>query len=704
MKQAIIAFMVCATGAGTVGGLLLGSSEPQTDLAKEPMRSVALKTSRVVTNSVPDTAEAKPATPDLALRTQTSTGSTTVVPPVASDTIRQALKALSARKAAEAIRLRDELDPGSIEAQTLSWAIAISGQTAVTSRTIADARAKLAGWPGLGDIEANLERALYREQALEQAQVWLSGRTPVTVEGTIVLARAETARGDSQRAQALIRHLWHEKTFEPAFETVILDEFGALLSQADHRQRMAHLLFAERITQAKRFAEMTGAQSLLEAFSSVVRKSRDAAARLNSVDAAERKDPLYLFARIKMLRQARRYEEAAALFKAMPTARQHLADADSWWVEARIVSRGLMDMGRADEAYALAAAHRAESPADIAEAEFHAGWFALRAGRPDTAETHFRKLLAVSSRTHDQARGYYWLGRAAEAAKRPAKQAFQRAADYPATFYGQMASAKLGIPIEPGHRYPSLDYAATFAARPEMQAIALLEQSGEAGRARRLYLALAASLDSPVDLQALAEVALSKHGPSLALAIGKAAQRQGHDPGLAAFPLGAIPDSADISGAGRALAYAIARQESAFNPAAISPANARGLLQLLPSTAKRVASRYQMAWAEERLIDDPAYNATLGSHYLGEQIDRFNGSYILTFAAYNAGPGRIPDWIRRYGDPRGLGLDASVDWVENIPYQETRDYVQRVMENFQVYKRLLNEPVDITADMTAGAR
>lgn len=216
------------------------------------------------------------------------------------------------------------------------------------------------------------------------------------------------------------------------------------------------------------------------------------------------------------------------------------------------------------------------------------------------------------------------------------------------------------------------------------------------------YLALAASLETPAELQLLAEKALKDHGATLALAIGKTALRQGHDPGLAAFPLGAIPETADISGAGKALAYAIARQESAFNPQAVSPANARGLLQLLPSTARRVANKYKMAYAEEKLIEDPAFNATLGSHYLGEQIDTFGGSLIMTFAAYNAGPNRVDQWIRRYGDPRGKDVDAAVDWVERIPFTETRDYVQRVMENYQVYKILLDQKADIVADITAG--
>ena len=171
-----------------------------------------------------------------------------------------------------------------------------------------------------------------------------------------------------------------------------------------------------------------------------------------------------------------------------------------------------------------------------------------------------------------------------------------------------------------------------------------------------------------------------------------------------AFPVGVIPDKADISGSGKALAYAIARQESAFNPAAVSGANAMGLLQLLPSTAKHVASKYGLAYSKSRLTSDPGYNAMLGARYLGDHIEDFNGSYVLTFVAYNAGPGRSRDWIERLGDPRGLPVDEVVDWVESIPFTETRNYVQRVMENYQVYKTRLGQEADIVGDLRHGRK
>jgi len=171
-----------------------------------------------------------------------------------------------------------------------------------------------------------------------------------------------------------------------------------------------------------------------------------------------------------------------------------------------------------------------------------------------------------------------------------------------------------------------------------------------------------------------------------------------------AYPLGAVPANANITGAGKALAYSIARQESAFNTSAVSPANARGLLQILPGTARGVAARHGLPYSQDRLTTDAGYNATLGAHFLGEQISGFGGSYILTFIAYNAGPRRVSQWIDRFGDPRGRPLDEVIDWIEMIPFTETRHYVQRVMENYQVYKARLGQAASIEDDLRFGRR
>jgi soluble lytic murein transglycosylase len=717
MKQAVIAIVVCTAGAAAVYGMLYARPETVAVKPDVPVKTLSVRSEK--SNRLPlkpvevadaeETAsisEAAVSLPDKAAVTADIEQLKQPLPAPSQD-MTLGLNALSQRDSLGAMSYRDALPKDSIEKLTLSWAIAVSGQTSVPASELMDDREILKRWPGQDDIQENLEEALYREDAKPDVVLAAFGdRLPETPEGGIMLARAALAKSDAGRATRVIKLIWREETFAPALEDKILSEFGSLLTEQDHQERMRHLLFAEKLTQAKRFSDMVKADSLYQAFAGVMRKSGDARALLKAVDKKWQADPAYLYASIKRFRQARQYQDAAKLFDKIPADQGVLVDGGDWWVEARIVSRGLMDQGMTKAAYKLATAHLATKPDDIAEAEFHAGWYALRGlNDPGQAETHFRNILSASAKAHDQARGFYWLGRAAEAGgPGKAKDFYKKAADYPATFYGQLAAAKLGIRVEMSRYQPTLQIEDAFARRPEMQAISLLEQAGEASRARRLYLAFARELDSPTELQALAEVALRTHGPSLALAVGKAALRQGHDPGLAAFPLGAIPDTADISGAGKALAYAIARQESAFNPSAVSPANAKGLLQLLPSTAKKVASRLQMAYAEDKLIDDPAFNATLGSHYLGEQISKFNGSYILTFAAYNAGPSRIPQWIKRYGDPRGKPVDEVVDWIENIPFTETREYVQRVMENYQVYKSLLNETADIATDLTTGSR
>src|SRR5690606_12998999 len=236
-----------------------------------------------------------------------------------------------------------------------------------------------------------------------------------------------------------------------------------------------------------------------------------------------------------------------------------------------------------------------------------------------------------------------------------------KAANFPGPFYGQLAAARLGrTTLNVAYPTPTAEERTSFRQREAVQAIARLQAAGHGWRGDSLYRALAGELMSPGELALLAADAEKDGNHQLSLQIGKIAFGRGIDVAALAFPIGVIPDGANIAGSGHALAYAIARHESAFNPAAVSPANAQGLLQLMPGTAQGVAKRHGLAYSKERLTSDAAYNATLGAHYLGEQINDFGGSYVLTFIAYNAGPRRVPQWIARYGDPRGKPIDEVV--------------------------------------------
>lgn len=620
--------------------------------------------------------------------------------------LKAGLDALSDRDGALAISIRNRMPEG-LDRHMLTWSIAMSGLRDVPATEIATAQRQLTGWPGLKAFRANSEKALFRENPAPSAVLAAFGDTaPETTEGTMLLARAHLATGDKAKATRLIRTLWRGDALDVATEDRVMAEFSSLLTTADHRARMDYLLYRERASQAKRFSTLGEAQSLYKAWAGLIARARNVDALISAVDKSWAKDPAYLFIRLENLRRKQEFEAAAKLIEQMPRDPKVLINGGAWWDEQRIVARGLADLGQYREAYRIVSRHVATEATDVADAEFHAGWYALRAlNDPKTASRHFGRILEVSNRPLSASRAWYWLGRASEVAKDgKARDYFARAAQHSSTFYGQLAAARIdrgGIEIP--YPRPSSADRARFEGREAIQAIARYEAAGHGWRAQSLYRALADQLDSPGELALLsARAEKSEGGHQLSLQIGKTAYARGIDVPALAFPVGVIPSSANIAGSGKALAYAIARQESAFNPAAVSPADARGLLQLLPSTAKGVAARHGIAYAPEKLTRDAGFNATLGAHYLGEQIDAFGGSYILTFIAYNAGPRKVPEWIDRYGDPRGKSIDEVVDWIERIPFPETRNYVMRVMENYQVYKSRLGQKTDIVHDLRFG--
>ncbi len=620
--------------------------------------------------------------------------------------LKAGLDALSSRDALRAISIRNSLPTTNLDRHILTWAIAISGQRDVASSEIATAQRELTGWPGTTTFRANAERALLRENPpAAQIFAYFANATPETPEGTIALAQAMNGSGNAAQAQKLIQQLWVSEGMDTGLEDRVIGQFSGFLSAADHKARMDFLMYRSRVSQAKRFADLGKALPLYDAWAAVLQRTKNASTALNAVSGPMRNDPAYLFARIENLRHQQKYEDAAKLLAQAPTDQAKLVNPGEWWNERRIVARGLADLGDFSQAYLITANHSATSPVDIADAEFHAGWYALRALQdPAAAAKHFNRLLETSNRPLSASRAYYWLGRAAEAGgPGDAHDYFTKAAAHPGTFYGQLAAARIGTTtINVTYPSPTDSDRQHFADREAVRAIERLEAAGYSWRADGLYRALAEQIDSPGELAILATRAEKNNNHQVSLQIGKTAFGRGIDAAALAYPIGVIPGTANISGSGMALAYAIARQESAFNPAAVSPANARGLLQLLPGTAKGVASRHGMDFTQAKLTTDAGYNATLGAHYLGEQIDSFGGSYILTFVAYNAGPKRVPEWIGRYGDPRGKPIDDVVDWIERIPFPETRNYVQRVMENYQIYKTRLGQKADIVSDLRDG--
>ena len=620
----------------------------------------------------------------------------------------EALAALDAGDYDTMRNLRHVLARDGLDRKILAWAVARSGAAAITADEIASATKVLKGWPDAKLIRANYERALAREKLDPPALVKAyADRAPQTFTGAVSLARAWCWLGDNEKAHAVLAPWWHSEPLAGRDELAVLAEFSGVLTRDDHRQRFLAMMYRDRIRSAERVADLAGLKNYLDPWAAAIRKQRNALKLLDKADKDFKKTPHHLFARITWLRRMERDSDAAKLLLKSPVDEHDLVDPDEWWVERRIVSRDAFERGDTETAYKIAAMQRGGSTETQIEAAFHAGWYALRGLRnPERAAPHFAKIEKLANGAISRARGAYWLGRAHDAMGLPeAKDDFERAAAYPTTFYGQLARQHLGLPLD-GITRPSVtpDDADRFQSNEPIAAMRRLEEIGATARAKQIALGLGWSLDDTPEITQLVAHWEKQNDRYVALRIAKAAQWRGIETGGLTHPIGAIPSSAPIPPEERPLAYAIARQESEFNVAARSHANALGLMQLLPGTAKEVAKQAGLAYQPSKLDSDGGYNATLGTAYLNSQLDRFDGSYILTFVAYNAGPGRAREWLKRFGDPRGKPLDVVIDWVEQIPFTETRNYVQRVMENLQVYKARLGEPSDIAHDLRFGAK
>jgi soluble lytic murein transglycosylase len=608
----------------------------------------------------------------------------------------------------EAVILTSKLsDPA---AQAVAEWFAIRSGLPIGYERIMAFRQNYPDWPMTSQLRRRMETTFLAERRSNaQIRAFFDKQPPVTPAGRIALGSALKGDGLDKEAAELIRHAWREDTFGSETERRILDRFPGLLTQADHRYRMERHLLKENWGAALRAAGYAGKDhvTLVKARMGVFQGKKKAAKAFAAVPASLRSDPSYLFSRALLQRRSKDLAEAAKIIMQAPRDRELRVDGDEWWAEQRLVTRELLDKGDAQTAYNVASHHAAESPAQQIEAEFHAGWIALRfLNDPTTAAKHFAKVSDTASTPISLARVAYWQARAAEAAgvSEDAKLFYAKAASHPTTYYGQLAREKLGESISLRSVEPLKDEERKiFEALIPVRAVNLLHQAGETELVIGLYSDLAQTLNDPGQLDALAALATSQQNPRAVLAVGKIALQRGFPLDQHAYPLAAIPDFEPVGDEVEpAMVYAIARQESAFNPKAVSSAGARGLMQLMPATAKRTAQRFGVGFDLKRLLEDPSYNAKIGSAHLGELMEDWKGSYILAFASYNAGGGNVKKWVRTYGDPRKPQVDT-IDWVERIPFYETRNYVQRVMENLQVYRmRLKERPVPATAE-TADA-
>jgi len=600
--------------------------------------------------------------------------------------------------------------PNRVDIKIVDWLVATSGAKQVASARIAEVKKELPDWPGQGLLRLRFEQALVREQPPADEVIRdLAGSKPISDAAALLLAHAFMDVGRKADAANLVRDMWRTEDLSASTESEILADFSDVLTAADHKARMDRLLYEGHASDAFAAAEHLdkNQQALAKAVAAVIKRQSMGPKALERLPTAVRHDPLAIYSRIRTLRRADKIKEAAALLKAAPRDPEALVDPDAWWVERRLVSRALIDDGNPKLAYQIAANHSAESPTLRAEAEFHAGWYALEfLHEPAVAEKHFAAIAAISSRPLSLSRAEYWLGRAAADAgdSQAARDHFQRAATYQTTFYGQLAATRLGDRRLILSQPPPADAATRerFASREMVQVIQHLTAVGDTDQIDLFYRRLADTLTDPAEIGLLAAMAEKNGEHQIALRIGVVAESRGLPVDSLAFPIAGIPTSVNTHGVERPVVFAVARQESNFNPEAVSSAGARGLLQLMPATAQTAAKLAGVSYSKTRLTSDPGYNASLGAAHLSNLVDDFRGSYVMTFAAYNAGASRVTDWVKRYGDPRDPKVDV-VDWIERIPFTETRNYVERIMENLQVYRARLQSPaLTIEADLKRG--
>jgi len=644
----------------------------------------------------------KPATP-AAVAATSSTSQTD------RDTLENVIELVRKHRAADAAQAEAAIsDP--VARKLAEWIILRSDDNGASVERYRAFITANPSWPSQSFLRRRIEAALWDDHR-DDATVWawFENESPLSAKGKFSLARVMIARGDRANAQRLVRDAWRNDAMSEDTESTALDLFGALLTPGDHKARMDLMLYGSEHDVAMRAAKRLGSSevALAKARIAAYRKASNTRALLDAVPRELHGDPGYIFSRIQLLRREEKFTEAAQLMMSAPKDPGRLYNLDEWWIERRLLSRKMIDVGEHRTAYLIA--RDAALPArDIykTEQDFTAGWIALRfLHDPSTAAQHFARIGVGSANPTTLARAGYWQGRAAEAAGRSqeARTAYAAAAEHSTSYYGQLARAKLGLPQIELNGVPAARGRAV--ERLEIvRAVQLLYELDERDIAIPIFGDMGENGD-PDALVGLGELASRNSDARGMLLMGKAALNRGLSFDYYAYPVTGIPSFRSIGpDVEQSIVYAIARQESAFNPSVVSPAQAYGLMQVTPDAGKYVCKKYGANFDLGRLKTDPVYNAALGAAELGGLIEDYRGSYVLTFAAYNAGRGSVKKWVDRYGDPRDPKVDA-VDWVELIPFSETRNYVQRIMENLQVYRARFGggSRLQIEADLHRGS-
>ncbi|WP_366654730.1 lytic transglycosylase domain-containing protein [Fodinicurvata sp. EGI_FJ10296] len=559
-----------------------------------------------------------------------------------------------------------------------------NGDFAETARFLADNP----NWPDRSTLMLQAERRMPTLLAPAEIVAHHDAFPPQTYDAVLNHIRGLMSVGRENDARAVARDRWHSQVLTADQQSEYLGLYGGFLTEADHIERLDNLLWANRESEARRMSPLVddGYMRLADARIRLANRDDGVDDAINRVPNTLADDEGLLYER---LRWRRYYGYDAGAIEILDQQPPEMKQPNAWWRERNIIVRRLFEDGRYAEAQRLAAEHGTDGGSSLAEAEWLAGWFALRfLDRPNDALSHFVTLFENVGTPISLARGAYWAGRSHEALGNTdeAEEWYARAAVHDTVFYGQLAAGKLGRPTVAGLSEIQEHAGADATADPELARVTIaLGQIGAEDLQQRFMAALLGASTSASEIAAAGRLALEDGNTFMAVRGGKMAVMEGRIIPDIAFPVANMSNADDRIDP--AFVHAIIRQESEFNPRAVSRSNARGLMQLLPATAQDVAHVLGVSHSTGMLTADPAHNIRLGSRYLADQVARFGGSYILAAAGYNGGPNRVAGWLSERGDPRRMSdIDEIIDWMESIPIYETRNYVQRVLENTQVYR------------------
>ena len=562
-------------------------------------------------------------------------------------------------------------------------------------------------WPDRATLEIRAEDAIGSRIPLARRLAWFAANPPRTAKGHLALADAlkQAERiGDWTRT---VRRIWERVPLNRNDTRLFLRAHGRAIEQDMHWPRLDRMLWMGAIDAARATMPLVDPdlRRLAEARLRLRQAKPNVDAVIRQVPRRLRGDPGLAYERLRWRGRKDRHDRVIDLLASAPKS---LTYPTLWWRERRLQLRDALNGNRRDDAITLAAGHRQSEGAALADAEWHAGWVALRfADRPREAFDRFAKMFRVVKTPISRGRAAYWAGRALEAAGgRGAGKWYRRAAAYGTTFYGQRAAERLStvlelpastpVPSQPQFARAELGQIATIATA--------LHQIGEDERAGGFLELLVRHHASDDEAAATAALARDLDRPDIGVKLARRAARRHLHFLETGYPVLALPEGLPVE---PALVHAIIRQESSFDTHARSSAGALGLMQLLPATAREVARHMGRRFSVRHLTAKPLVNIRLGAQYVGRLLDSHRGNFILAIAAYNAGPGRVRDWLRTLGRP-GPSTAERIDWIERIPYPETRNYVQRVLEALEVYRRLLGSEAEVwtlqARTATAGER